>query len=69
MNTLLAGQNTAQKVVALGMRYQFAKNADVKVQWDRVRIPQGSTGGFQHPTLDFNGGNVNIYSATVDFVF
>jgi hypothetical protein len=69
VNAVLATQNAAQKVVAVGMRYQFAKNADVKVQWDRVRIPQGSTGGFQHPTLDFNGGNVNIYSATVDFVF
>lgn len=69
VNSLLATQNYAQSAVAFGMRYQFAKNADVKLQWDRVKIPQGALGNFVQPAPDFVGGTVNVYSATVDFVF
>jgi hypothetical protein len=68
LNSLLASQNYAQKTVAAGVRYQFAKSADVKVQWDRVKLPSGALGNFIHATPDF-GGTVNVYSATVDFVF
>jgi Gram-negative porin len=69
VNTLLEGQNVAQKALALGLRYQFHKNADVKVQWDRIDLPRGSVGNFQHAQPGFAGSNVNVYSAAVDFVF
>jgi len=69
VNTLLQGQNVLQKAIALGVRYQFHKNADVKLQWDRIDLPNGSVGNFQHAQPGFAGSNVNVYSAAVDFVF
>ncbi|APV51520.1 hypothetical protein BWI17_18590 [Betaproteobacteria bacterium GR16-43] len=69
VNRLLEGQNVAQKTVAVGFRYQFHKNADVKVQWDRIDLPNGAVGNFQRAQPGFAGSNVNVYSAAVDFVF
>jgi len=69
VNTLLSGQNVAQKTIAIGARYQFHKNADVKVQWDRVDLPNGAVGNFQKAEPGFAGSKVNVYSAAVDFVF
>jgi hypothetical protein len=67
VNSLLAGQNIAQDTVAVGMRWQFAPSADLKVQWDRVRLPNGAVGNFIG-TPGF-ADRVNVYSAAVDFVF
>lgn len=67
LDSLLAGQNTAQETVALGVRWQFARNADLKVQWDRVRLRDGALGNFRG-TPGF-ADTVNVYSAAVDFVF
>jgi predicted porin len=69
VNTLLSGQNVAQKTIAIGARYQFHKNADVKVQWDRVDLPNGAVGNFQKADPGFAGSKVNVYSAAVDVVF
>jgi predicted porin len=69
VNTLMSGQNPAQKAIALGARYQFAKSADVKLQWDRVDVPAGATGNFTRPQPGFGGSAVNVYSLSVDFVF
>jgi len=69
INTLLAGQNPAQNTVALGVRWQFARNADVKLQWDHVSLPAGATGNFLNAQPGFAGSTVNVYSAAVDFVF
>jgi len=68
INNLLAGQNPAQKTVAVGARYQFARNADLKLQWDRVKVPAGAQGNFLRVQPGFPG-SVNVYSAAVDFVF
>jgi hypothetical protein len=68
LNTLLATQNTGQKTIALGTRWQFAKNADVKLQWDRVDLSGGAVGNFRFTTPGFSGA-INVYSAAVDFVF
>jgi hypothetical protein len=69
INTLLATQNYAQNTAAVGVRWQFAKNADVKVQWDRVKLPTGALGNFIHSQPGFAGSTVNVFSAAVDFVF
>lgn len=69
LNTLLAGQNPAQKTVAVGVRYQLAKSADLKLQWDRVKLPNGAVGNFTLAQPGFAGSTVNVYSAAVDFVF
>ena len=67
VDSLLAGQNTAQRTWAAGLRWQFAPSADLKVQWDRVRLPDGAMGSFKG-TPGF-ADTVNVYSAGVDFVF
>jgi hypothetical protein len=69
INTLLAGQNPAQNTVAVGVRWQFMRNADVKLQWDHVSLPAGATGNFLAAQPGFAGSTVNVYSAAVDFVF
>jgi hypothetical protein len=66
---LLADQNPAQNTLAIGVRWQFARNADVKLQWDHVSLPAGAIGNFQNAQPGFLGSTVNVYSAAVDFVF
>jgi hypothetical protein len=67
VNSLLASQDVAQETVAAGVRWQFARNADFKLQWDRVKLPGGALGNFRG-SRGF-AGTVNVYSAAVDFVF
>ena len=67
VNELLAGQNVAQKTVAAGVRWQFHKNADFKVQWDRVKLPNRAVGNFD--ALPGFAEKVDVYSVAVDFVF
>jgi Gram-negative porin len=67
VNSLLSAQDVRQETLALGMRWQFRKNADLKVQWDHVRLPGGAVGNF-HGTPGF-ADSVNVYSAALDFVF
>jgi hypothetical protein len=66
---LLSDQNPAQNTIAIGVRWQFARNADVKLQWDHVSLPAGAIGNFQNAQPGFLGSTVNVYSAAVDFVF
>jgi hypothetical protein len=59
-----------QSTISLGMRWDFMRSAALKVQWDRIRLGSGSYGTFGNIQPDFPfGGNVNVYSAVVDFVF
>jgi hypothetical protein len=67
LGTLLASSNTAQKTVAIGARWQFHRNADLKVQWDHVKLPGGAIGNF-NASAPF-ASSVNVYSVAVDFVF
>ena len=69
VNALLQQQDTAQKAVSVGVRWQFAKNFDAKLQWDRVALPNGAVGNFTNVQPGFAGSTVNVYSAAVDFVF
>jgi hypothetical protein len=59
-----------QSTVSLGARWDFMRNAALKIQWDHVRLGSGSYGTFGNVQPDFPlGGTVNVYSAAVDFVF
>jgi hypothetical protein len=69
LNSILSSQNYAQKSVAIGARWQFAKNADVKLEVERIRLPNGALGTFKLAQPGFAGSSVNVYSATIDFVF
>lgn len=65
---LLADQNTAQKTTSLGLRWDVAGNAAVKLQYDRIR-PDGGAGYFIRTQPAFFGKTVQVFSASVDFVF
>jgi hypothetical protein len=59
-----------QHTVSLGARWDFAKNVDLKVQFDHIRIGADSDGPLINIQPGFRpGGTVNLFNATVDFVF
>jgi hypothetical protein len=63
---LLPRQNT----FSAGVRWDFYKNAALKLQYDRVDIDPGSRGTFGNVQPGFQpGGQVQLFSAAVDFVF
>ncbi|MBI5890964.1 MAG: hypothetical protein HZB47_09830 [Nitrosomonadales bacterium] len=61
---------SAQKTISIGGRWDFMKNADIKLQFDHTRIDAGSNGSLINTQPGFQtGGKVNVFSATIDFVF
>jgi len=64
-----AGSESQQTLTA-GLRWDFMKNVDLKVQYDNVRLDAGSTGLFVNEQPGFRlGSSANVFSATIDFVF
>lgn len=62
--------NTGQRALSGGVRWDFAKNFDAKVQYDHVWTPQGSTGLFVNEQPGFRlGSGTDVVTATLDFVF
>jgi len=57
-----------QSTTAIGMRWDFYKSLDFKVQMDRIKTRDGS-GLFVNPQPGFAGSSVNVYAAAIDFVF
>ncbi|MGN6230872.1 MAG: hypothetical protein ACTHNZ_06880 [Trinickia sp.] len=67
---VLPNFNTGQRSASAGVRWDFAKNVDLKVQYDRVWTPAGSTGLFMNEQPDFQlGSGTHVVTATLDFVF
>ncbi|MGS0740344.1 porin [Glaciimonas sp. GG7] len=69
LNAILS-MKSVQNTISIGGRWDFMKDTDLKLQFDHIRISNGSKGvltdiqpGFQR------GGKVNLLSATIDFVF
>jgi hypothetical protein len=59
-----------QRTMSSGVRWDFVKNLDFKLQVDHTRIGAGSSGILQDLQPDFKpGGTVNLISAALDFVF
>lgn len=59
-----------QKTISAGVRWDVAKSAALKIQFDHVRIGAGSPGTLINLQPNFqSGGKVNVLSATFDFVF
>jgi len=62
--------NSGQRSASAGVRWDFAKNFDAKVQYDHVWTPAGSTGLFVNEQPDFElGSGADVVTATLDFVF
>jgi hypothetical protein len=73
---LNAGLNAAlatspvQKTISIGGRWDFRKNADLKLQYDHTRLGEGSAGVLINLQPGFQtGGEFGVFSAVVDFVF
>ena len=65
---IVSSQRHSQKTVALGARWDFARNLALKAQWENVR-PDGR-GYFISPTANWgNGKTVNVISVALDTVF
>lgn len=70
LNALLRGMAADQTTIAVGARWDMAKNTALKVQYDRINIGAGSQGVFINTQPGYvPGGKVNVVSATLDFVF
>jgi len=59
-----------QKNISAGVRWDFHKNFDLKLQYEHIRLDAGSAGTLSDIQSDFQpGGTVNVTSVVVDFVF
>ncbi|MES2369915.1 MAG: hypothetical protein V4554_10580 [Pseudomonadota bacterium] len=69
LNSILSTK-PVQNTLSIGGRWDFMKNADLKLQFDHTDIGAGSTGVLSNLQPGFQlGGKVNVFSATIDFVF
>ena len=69
LNSILSTK-PVQNTVSIGGRWDFMKNADLKLQFDHTDIGAGSSGVLSNLQPGFHpGGKVNVLSATIDFVF
>ena len=71
LNEALASPSAAaQKTVSVGGRWNFMKNVALKLQYDHTSLDPGSRGTLVNRQPDLQpGGKINVFSATVDFVF
>jgi hypothetical protein len=59
-----------QSTISVGGRWDVMKNTALKLQFDHTRIGAGSTGILINTQPGFQlGGKINMFSATIDFVF
>jgi hypothetical protein len=61
----------AQSTVSLGVRWDFMKDTDLKLQYDQVRLSNHSNGFLANVPANVNlyGTTFHVISAVVDFVF
>jgi hypothetical protein len=59
-----------QHTISVGVRWDFMKDVDLKVQYDHIRLGADSAGTLVNVQPAFQpGGSVNVFSAALDFVF
>lgn len=69
LNQLLAMRAT-QTSISVGTRWDFARNMDLKVQFDHLDLGAGSPGVLANVQPGFHpGGSVSLFSIALDFVF
>lgn len=69
LNEFLAS-GPQQKSIAVGTRWDFARGAALKVQYDYLDLDDGSAGVLVNEQPDFErGGTVSLFSIALDFVF
>jgi len=69
LNALLSSA-AAQRTMTGGARWDFARNFSLKLQYDHLRLGAGSHGTLINMQPGFRaGGTVNLFSASVDFIW
>jgi hypothetical protein len=69
LNAIL-GSIAIQHTISAGLRWDFMKDVDLKVQCDHTRIGKGSPGTLGQLQPDFRtGGTLNLLSVAIDFVW
>ncbi|MEO8064076.1 MAG: porin [Pseudomonadota bacterium] len=69
LNTILS-QKPVESTVSFGARWDISSNVDIKLQFDHMRVGDGSIGVLTNVQPGFPlGPEVNVFSATIDFVF
>ncbi|WP_232279433.1 porin [Psychromonas ingrahamii] len=69
LNSLLSAK-PVQNTVSIGGRWDFMRNVALKLQYDHTDISAGSSGVLTNLQPGFqSGGKVDVFSATIDFVF
>jgi hypothetical protein len=58
-----------QTSMGAGLRWDFMKNVDLKLQFERVDLANGSVGMLTNAKPGLAGGSTKVVSAVVDFVF
>lgn len=70
LSAVINGYALSQRTASAGIRWDFRRNAALKLQYDRLSLGAGSTGWLGNIQPGFQlGGKVNVFSAAVDFVF
>ena len=66
----ILGSGSRQQTLSLGVRWDFTKNMDAKLQYDHTRLGSTATGPLTNFQPDFEpGGSFSLLSVAVDFVF
>ena len=69
LNGILSSK-TVQNTLSIGGRWELARSAALKLQYDHTDIGDGSTGLLTNLQPGFQTGSmINVVSATIDFVF
>jgi hypothetical protein len=69
LNSIL-GSIPVQNTTSLGLRWDFVRHLDLKLQYDYTRLGAGSPGTLANLQPGFvPGSTVNLFSATIDFVW
>jgi hypothetical protein len=66
----ILGSTPVQHTISVGTRWDFMRDTDLKLQYDRIELGTGSPGTLTNLQPSFRGGgSVNLVSITIDFVF
>jgi hypothetical protein len=69
LNAIL-GSIPDQNTTSVGVRWDFMKNVDLKMQYDHTRLGAGSPGTLINLQPGFQpGGAVNLFSIAIDFIW
>jgi len=69
LNTILAS-SSSQQTLSVGVRWDFTKNMDAKLQYDHTRLGSSASGPLINLQPGFEpGGTFSLLSLAVDFVF